>query len=226
MSARPLFLGLGLLASALATALSLELNLGQPAEDATGIVPVRHVPKAQPRVASEDPEDHIDAWVATALARPLFSRDRKPTPAAPKGGGPALSSLPRLTGVVVGSFGRIAIFASGGDQKPIAVSEGKTLGPYRVQTIVPGSVTVTGPDGERVVSLTADAATRQALEAEMPQQPQVVPGQPPGILPGVRVPGLPNGAMPRPNLRPGMQFQRGLPPGVPRPRSIQDGSDQ
>jgi hypothetical protein len=231
VSARPAFLGLGLLASVLAAALSLELDIGEPPEDVTGIVPIRHVPKAQPRVASEDPEDHTDAWVATSLARPLFSRDRKPTPVAAKAGGPALTSLPRLTGVVVGPFGRLAIFAGSGDkEKPIAVSEGKTLGPYTVQAIQPGRVTVNGPDGERVVSLSADAATRQALAAEIPQPQQVQPGQqqglPPGTLPGV--PGVPNPLAQRPNLlnlRPGMQFQRGIARGEQPPRPNQEGSE-
>jgi len=228
MSARPALLGLALLASTFATAISLELDIGRPAEDETGIVPVRHVPKAQPRVASEDPEDHTDAWVATALARPLFSRDRKPTPVEAKaGGGASLTSLPRLTGVVIGPFGRTAIFAGGDNAKPIAVREGKTLGPYTVQAIMPGMVTVEGPEGERTVSLSADAATRQALLAEMPQQPQAQPGQQPGVPPGT-LPGAPNGLVPRPNLlnvRPGMQFQRGLPPGVQPGKSATEGTE-
>jgi hypothetical protein len=227
MSARPALLGLGLLASLLAAAISLELDVGEPAEDTTGIVPVRHVPKAQPRVASEDPEDHTDAWVAVAVARPLFSRDRKPTPVAAKSGGPLLSSLPRLTGVVIGPFGRTAIFAEGDNHKPIAVNEGKTLGPYTVQAIQPGRVTVTGPEGEQVVAVRADAATRQALEAEIPQVPQTAPGVPQPAVPPGTVPGVPGVMQPRPNflnLRPGMQFQRGLPPGMQRPNPTQEGS--
>ncbi len=229
MSARPAFLGLGLLASLLAAALSLELDIGQPVEDATGIVPIRHVPKAQPRVASEDPEDHTDAWVATAVARPLFSRDRKPTPVAAKSGGPLLSSLPRLTGVVIGPFGRTAIFAEGDNHKPITVGEGKTLGPYTVLAIAPGQVKVSGPEGERVVLVSADAATRQALAAEMPQQPQTAPGQPQQAVPPGTLPGVPGVMQPRPNLlnlRPGMQFPRGLPAAMQRPNPTQEGSDQ
>jgi hypothetical protein len=229
MSTRPAFLGLALLASLLAAAISLEFDIGAPAEDATGIVPVRHLPKAQPRVASEDPEDHTDAWVATALARPLFSRDRKPTPVETKAGtGSALTSLPRLTGVVVGPFGRTAIFAGAENAKPIAVSLGKTLGPYTVEAIEPGRVTVNGPEGERTVTLAADPATRQTLLAEMPQAPP-----PPqqaaaaGTLPG-GVPGAATGLVPRPNLlnfRPGMQFQRGLPPGVQPAKPATEGSE-
>jgi len=235
MSSRATFLGLGFLASVLAAALALELDgIGEPAEDETGIVPIHHVPKAQPRVASEDPEDHTDSWVATGLARPLFSRDRRPTPVLAKaGGGPAMVSLPRLTGIVVGPFGRTAIFAGTDGAKPIAVTEGNTLGAYTVQSIGSGVVTVTGPQGEQQVSLTGDAETRRALAAEIPQLPQ--PGRPPG-LPGVAgqqagmppgtVPGLPLGQQRHNllNLRNGLQFQR-PPPGIRSGNPNQEGSD-
>lgn len=235
MSTRPAFLGLALLASLLAVAIVRELDGGQPTEDETGIVPIRHVPKAQPRVASEDPEDHTDAWLETALARPLFSRDRKPTPVEAKsGGGTTISSLPRLTGVVIGPFGRTAIFAGVDNGKPTAVAQGNTIGPYTVVAVEPGHVTVSGPGGEQEVSLSGDAATRQALAAEIPQPPPVVPvqqqqqpGVPPGTLPG-GVPGLPNGLVPRPNmlnLRPGGQFQRGMPPNFQAPKPNPEGSE-
>lgn len=227
MSMRPAFLGLALVAAVLATVISMELDIGEPVADKTGIVPVRHVPKMQPHVASEDPEDHTDAWVATALARPLFSRDRKPTPVAAKSGGPAFASLPRLSGVVIGPSGKTAIFAGGENSKPIAVDEGKTLGPYTVQAITPNAVTVTGPEGERSLTVTADATTRDALAAEIPrvqqapQPPQQAPGMRPGVLPGT-IPGLPNGII-RPNLlRPGM-LPRMVAPGQ-APRS-NEGSD-
>jgi hypothetical protein len=225
MRTRTAFLGLALLASLLAVAISQELEGSQPAEDPTGIVPVRHVPKSQPRVASEDPEDHTDVWVTTSLARPLFSRDRKPTPVEAKtGGGTTLTALPRLTGVVIGPFGRTAIFAGSDSSKPIAVSQGKTLGAYTILAVEPGRVTVSGPEGDQTVQLKDDAATRQALAAEIPQPPpQPPPGQPQGT-----VPGLPNGLMPRPNLlnmRPGVAFQRGQPPAFQIPKPNAEGSD-
>lgn len=227
MNGRTAFLGLALLASALAAVIAVELDtVGQPVVDATGIVPIRHLPKAQPRVASEDPEDHTDAWVATALARPLFSRNRKPTPADLKvAGGPTLAALPRLTGVVVGPFGRTAIFAGADGGKPVTVTEGNAIGAFTIQTIEPGGVTVSGPQGVQQVSLAADANTRRDLAADIPQPPP--PGQPP------RIPGLPQGTLPgtvgalRPNFltqRNGVQFRQAI-PGLQPPKPNAEGSD-
>jgi hypothetical protein len=230
MSLRLGSLGLGLLATALCAALALELDGSQTEANPSGIVPIRHVPRTQPRVASEDPEDHAGAWAATALARPLFSRDRKPTPlAAATGGAPALAVLPRLTGVIIGPFGHTAIFAAPAGGRPIAVSEGKTVGPYRIETIAPGGVTVAGPGGERHVPLSEDASMRDALAAEIPRPPP--PPPPPGQ---VGVPGLPAGVAPGMpfnlqqrqnllNLRPGM-LQRAQ-PGPQNAQPVPQGSN-
>jgi hypothetical protein len=224
MSRRPAFLGLALLASALAATVMLELDAAQPAEDRTGIVPIHHLPRAKARAASEDPMDHTDQWVASALARPLFSRDRRPTPEATKtSGGPAFASLPRLTGVVIGPFGRTAIFAVGEAGKAVEVKEGKSLGAYTVRAIAPGRVTVAGPEGERVVQLSADAATRSTLAAEMPQPPQAapaIPGMPPGVTPGQ--PLTPQQRATLMNMR-GAAFARGVP--GQRPPATQEGSE-
>jgi hypothetical protein len=227
VSRRPAFLGLALLASALAAVVALELDAAQPAEDQTGIVPIHHLPHAKARAPSEDPEDHTDMWVSAALARPLFSRDRRPTPEAAKGsGGPALAALPRLTGVVIGPFGRTAIFAVGEAGKAVAVGEGKTLGAYTVRAVVPGRVTVAGPEGERVVQLAPDAATRNTLAAELPQPapvaapPPAIPGLPPGVVPGQ--PLTPQQRATLMNMR-GAAFGRGIP--TQRPQATQEGSD-
>ena len=166
MSRRPAFLGLALLASLLASAIMLELDTAQPTEDQTGIVPIRHVARTQPHAASEDPEDHSEQWVAVALARPLFSRDRKPTPVVAKAdGGPALSAVPRLTGIVIGPLGRTAIFAGAEGAKPIAVDEGGTIGPFTVRTVSPDRVTVAGPDGEQEVGLIGSRPAHPAIVA-------------------------------------------------------------
>ena len=228
MSRRPAFLGLALLACALGGVIVLELDAARPAVDETGIVPIRHAPRAQARAASEDPEDHTDQWVATALARPLFSRDRRPTPvAAASGGGPAQGGLPRLTGVVIGPFGRTAIFAGPDGGKPVAVSEGKTLGAYTVRAIAPGRVTVTGPEGERVVMPVADAATRSTLAPEAPPPPPAIPpGLPPGTLPSGLTPGGQTTPQQRAtlfNLRPGNPLARGG--AGQRNPATQEGSD-
>jgi general secretion pathway protein N len=155
-------------------------------------VPLRHAPLARARAPTEDPVDHTDAWVRDILARPLFSRDRRPTPPlARSGGDTVLTSLPRLTGVLVGAFGRNAIFAGESGGKPLVIEEGGHLGPYTVKAIEPGRVTVAGPEGERQLEPSFDANARRAV-AETPPQPQLP--QRPQVL----------------NVRPGSQFQRAL----------------
>jgi len=208
MSVRPAFLGLGLLATVLAAAIVLELDdAAPPAGSGTGVVPIRQKAKVEPRAATQDPGDRTDNWLATALARPLFSRDRRPTDAEPNtGAGPTLG-LPRLTGVVIGPFGQRAIFAATDGGRPTVLSVGKTLGAYTVEKIEPGGVTVSGPEGRHQVALAADAKERHAMAPELPRpapaqvQAQAQhPGQAPGLPPrGVaRAPRPPNSRPPSP----------------------------
>jgi len=198
MNARPAFLGLASLATVLATMIVLELDHATPpAGSEGGIVPSRQTAKVAPHAAAQDHSDRTDTWLATSLARPLFSPDRRPTDVGPDAGtGPTLG-LPRLTGVVIGPFGRRAIFAASNGGRPTVLAVGKTLGDYTVEKIEPGGVTVSGPQGRHQVSLAADAKERRDLEAELPrpsppqvqpqaQRPAPAPGQPPRGV--VRVP--------------------------------------
>ena len=220
MTARAGLLGLALLASLLTAAIALELDTAPSSEDATGIAPLRHAQLPAPRAAAAVPDDRrddrSDDWAATALARPLFCRDRRPTPAAaaPDAAAPALAGLPRLTGIVLGPSGGTAIFAGTAGGKPVTVRQGDTVGPYRIEAIDSEGVHVSGPVKTPVLTVQPDAGGRNALAADAPPQP------PPGI------PGLPPGLPPTPfnaqqrqnllNLRPG-QFQRlmAAPPGAP-----------
>jgi hypothetical protein len=206
------FLAMGLLATALLAVMALELDAGAPAEDATGIVPLRHAPLARARAPTEDPVDHTDAWVKRSLARPLFSRDRRPTPVVARaGGGSTIASVPRLSGTLVGPFGRSAIFAGESGGKPVVVAVGGSLGGYTVQAIEPGHVTISGPEGVRQLQPSYDAAARRAVADAAP------PAQPPMPLPGqLRQQLL--------NIRPGNQFPRGL-PGAQNERPAQQGDD-
>ncbi|HUN38856.1 MAG TPA: hypothetical protein VMU81_01055 [Acetobacteraceae bacterium] len=96
--------------------------------------------------------DHTAEWVSTILARPLFSPDRRaaPLPTAITGGRDAPPGLPRLTGVLVGPFGRTAIFATGGG-KPLVVTEGGKVDAWTVQSISIGTVRIRGPDGAKTL---------------------------------------------------------------------------
>lgn len=174
----------------LAAAIVLEFdNAAAPAGSETGSAPIRQQAKVEPR-AAQGPSDRTDNWLTTALARPLFSRDRRPTDAGPNSAGTTLGSLPRLTGVVIGPLGQSAIFAATNGGRPTVVTVGKTLGEYTVEKIEPGGVTVSGPNGRHQVSLAADATARHEMAAELPrpspaqaraqaQQPGQPTGQPP-----------------------------------------------
>lgn len=95
--------------------------------------------------------DHSSEWTATILARPLLSPDRRPpseTEAIAGNGTP--QGLPRLSGVLVGPFGRSAIFAAEGD-KPVVALEGSRVGAWTVRSIAGGTVEVIGPGGARTL---------------------------------------------------------------------------
>lgn len=95
-------------------------------------------------------EDHLATWTSEVLARPLFSPDRRPAATGVADAGANLPGLPRLTGILVGPFGRRAIFAAP-DSKPIVVSEGDLVATYRITGIDTEQVRLTGPQGARVM---------------------------------------------------------------------------
>ncbi|MBV8521959.1 MAG: hypothetical protein JOY71_07520 [Acetobacteraceae bacterium] len=98
-----------------------------------------------PPTPAVDVAGRTQAWVSTVLARPLFSPDRRPA----AGPAQATGSLPRLTGTVVGPFGRAAIFA--GDPKAVAVAEGGRIQSYSVRSIGANEVEVIGPEGVQIL---------------------------------------------------------------------------
>lgn len=90
------------------------------------------------------------ATVPGILRRPLFRADRRPAPTAVSDAPPP-TLLPRLTGIVVTSSARRAIFAGGTDGTPTAAAEGERLGPVRVARIGAQEVVMVGPDGAHVL---------------------------------------------------------------------------
>jgi hypothetical protein len=93
------------------------------------------------------------ADIATSVTRrPLFSPTRRPpsSPAKSVGPAPGRDEVPRLTGVIVGPSGGWAIFA-GADGKSHAAATGDAVGAFRVRSIGPGVVTLTGSEGDRVL---------------------------------------------------------------------------
>ncbi|MGH7031074.1 MAG: hypothetical protein ACREE9_01605 [Stellaceae bacterium] len=131
-----------------------------------------------------------DALLATTLARPLFSTTRRP-PSRVGAGDADDSGLAdsRLTGIVTEPGRRIAIFAPAG-AKALTVSEGETVGGWRIERITPQQVSLSGPDGLRTLQpkfdpnlvpapAPSDAVNRPAAPPAPPFSAAVRPGLPP-----------------------------------------------
>jgi hypothetical protein len=145
----------------------------------------------------------FEAQVTTVLARPLFSSTRRPPP---RGSGDASDDSgladTRLAGIVIEPGRRIAIFAPAGT-KPVSVNEGQTMGRWRVESITPREVSLSGPDGIRTLQPKPDpnlvaasgpppVVNRPAAAGGLPFS-AYAPGPRPGVLPPIF-----NRAPPRP----------------------------
>jgi hypothetical protein len=119
---------------------------------------------------SELAADALAGIAASIVERPLFSPDRRRTdePATAAASGLAHEALPRLTGVLVGPLGGRAIFASA-DGKSHTAGAGDAIGGFKVRTIGPGTVIVTGSEGDRVLHPTY-VASQGANNAAVPSQ--------------------------------------------------------
>jgi hypothetical protein len=102
--------------------------------------------------------DHTHDWAATVLARPLFSPNRRPAADATTIAGTGPSKPPRLTGIVVGPFGRSAIFAGDGG-KSIVVNEGGRINAFTVKSIETAQVYLLRPEGTDVLQPTFAAGS-------------------------------------------------------------------
>jgi hypothetical protein len=162
-----------LLAAACLLAAALSWELGEFA--APPPTPLVHPRTPNPAPTAVAP-DRTAEWVSTILARPLLSPDRRPTATASADAGDRATpnGLPRLTAVLVGPFGRNAIFAADGS-KPLVVTEGGRVNAWTIQTIDVGSVRVSGPGGALTLhpSLqTSSAVPDSAAAAEQHIRPQ------------------------------------------------------
>ncbi|MGC1408981.1 MAG: hypothetical protein WA864_08590 [Acetobacteraceae bacterium] len=142
--------GLGgalLVAAALAAVIALEVS--NPPSDDVERLQTRSAVATPPILSTTT--SHMNDWVAITLARPLFSPDRRPTAdAVTVASGRTVPGLPRLAGILVGPFGRSAIFATNG-AKPIVVQEGGRVAAYTIKSIEATQVRLLGPDGAQVL---------------------------------------------------------------------------
>jgi len=151
---------------------------------------------ASPTTRGQSPRP--EELVATALARPLFSSTRRPPQDAPSGAADSDLSDARLTGIVTTPGRRIAIFAVNGD-KPLKVAEGDAVSGWRIESITPREVSLSGPTGGKT------------LQPKLDPTLAPTPGQPPIGQPGGRVPPAPAAGRPRLPM-PGAAPAGALPP--------------
>jgi hypothetical protein len=141
-------------------------------------------PPARPEIGAQ-----YGAMIATILARPLFSATRRPPPAADAPTEDAAFADTRLAGIVTEPGHRFAVFAPAG-AKPLLVKEGDMVSGWRVDSITPLAVSLSGPGGTKTLQPKID--------------PNLAPPSPPPMA-STLVPAPPvNAASFRPPPRPGM----------------------
>src|SRR5271154_2979219 len=187
----------------------------------SGSVPIEGSPAARVQ------RPQIDELVATALGRPLFSATRKPQQQA-IGDHPADEGLPnlRLTGIVIEPSRHLAIFAVP-DGKPLVRSEGDTVDEWRLDSIEPRQVSLSGPSGITTLEPKADPHIIRPVPAALPGATPAQPGAPPGPArpaPGPagatsRQPGTSDRPPPRPVALGRGPLPTGAQPPVPRGRA-------
>jgi general secretion pathway protein N len=163
-----------------------------------------------PSTAHREPSTRLDELLAVALARPLFSNTRRPPQATATDNTNSDLADMRLTGIVTEPDHHLAIFAVNG-AKPLRVTEGEAVSGWRIESITPREVSLSGPGGTKTLEPKLDPNLVQQAPpappanpaARQPAQPQP---QPPQLInvpqrPGIP-PRLPVRPPPRPQLRP------------------------
>jgi hypothetical protein len=158
--------------------------------------------RADAAAAPAAPSQRRDDLLATILARPLFSATRRP-PDRATGDHPSdldLANL-RLTGIVIERSRHLALFAVKG-AKPLTLTVGESLNEWRVESIDPRAVSLTGPDGTRVLQPESDKNLVRPKPPAPPRpaaNPQPGPSaKPPGPVAAAPPPRPPSAAPPQP----------------------------
>jgi hypothetical protein len=148
------------------------------------------LPAAAPRAnvapaARSKQNARVDELLETALARPLFSSTRRPPQSATNNGADDTDlSDKRLTGIVTAPGHHLAIFAVN-DAKPLILSEGEAVSGWRINSIAPLEVSLSGPGGSKTLRPKPDPTLAQppgALTAVAGAQPPAAPPLPPRPL--------------------------------------------
>jgi hypothetical protein len=187
----------------LALLLALEWLLPSGSGAALPRLPLRLGPGPQktPLVARATAE-----WTNSILARPLFSSNRKPPRNIPKTGNMTAPEDARLAGILIGRFGRRAIFAPAGGGKPLVLGENGAVNDSTIRSIEPSQVvlangTVLRPSFDR-----NRVPTTYTPPFPSPNFPnQIQPGTPiggNGVQPNFPLPRFPQ-PVPQPQVVPG-----------------------
>jgi general secretion pathway protein N len=155
------------------------------------------------------PGTHVEELLATVLSRPLFSSTRRP-PQSAANDGPSSADLgdTRLTGIITEPGRHLAIFAVNG-AKPLRLTEGEAVSGWRIESITPREVSLSGPGGTKTLEPKVDPNLSQA---SAPAPTSVNPAaRPPVPLPAGAA------ALPRPGVPPTL-------PSPPLPRPARPGN--
>jgi hypothetical protein len=198
---------LGIVLGALVFVLLLEWVWPEGSAAGAGRLGGLHLTQAAPKAALQ--ARAAADWAATELARPLFSISRKPPRVEASAGTAAAPDAARLSGILIGSFGKRAIFAPEGGGKPLVLGEGAAINESVIRSIEPG----------QVVLASGTVLTPSFDKNRVPSAP-FSPGFQP-IMPNFQPPGFPNGLMPQPGF-PGQRSLMPQPP--PNGEAAQDGA--
>jgi len=158
-----------------------------------------------PSAVRRQPSTRLDELLSMALARPLFSSTRRPPQSAPSDNVTSadLADM-RLTGIVTEPEHHVAIFAVNG-AKPLRLTEGEAVSGWRIESITPREVSLSGPGGTKTLEPKLD-----------PSLAQPTPGPTPAANPAARLPAPPTAAQPTPAAnvlpRPGRSARIPFPP--------------
>ena len=120
------------------------------------LAPTRLLPRfraradAAPAATQPEPRAELDDLLRATLARPLFSATRRPPQTAGNAAADPDLTDTRLTGIVTEPDRRLAIFAVTGG-KPVVLTEGETVSGWRIDSISPREVSVSGPSGTKIL---------------------------------------------------------------------------
>jgi hypothetical protein len=179
----------------------IELQPAATDEPARNELPGR--PNMPPAVRRQQ-STHLEELLATVLGRPLFNNSRRPPQtAANDSGGTSDLADTRLTGIVTEPGRSIAIFAVNG-AKPLKLTEGEAVSGWRIESITPREVALSGPGGAKTL---------------MPKFDPSLAAPPPGPAAAAAVrPPIPPSPAATPPVRPGVPPARGRP--LPQPARI------